>query len=124
MTSNRIRGTTPNIVSAARQLRQHMTLAERTLWEILKKRQLNGLRFRSQHPIGPFIVDFYCPEYRLVIELDGDIHDTQVDYDSARTDQFNAFGYQVIRFRNEEVMVNLENVLNQILEVVSLQNDT
>lgn len=71
--TKRIRGTTPDIV-AARRLRQNLTPAEKSLWQALKNRQLNGLKFRCQHPVGLFIVDFYCPQCRLVIELDGD-HD-------------------------------------------------
>ncbi|MGH2414934.1 MAG: endonuclease domain-containing protein, partial [Microcystaceae cyanobacterium] len=69
-----------------------------------------------QHPVGAFIVDFYCPECRLVIELDGSIHNQRFDYDAARTEQLNQFGYRVVRFRNEEVMTNLDDVLRQILD--------
>ncbi len=86
MKSQRIRGTTPNIIAAARQLRQQLTPAERQLWQALKNRQLKGWKFRCQHPIQSFVVDFYCPEHRLVVELDGDIHTQQVEYDAARTE--------------------------------------
>jgi very-short-patch-repair endonuclease len=82
----------------------------------LKNSQLNGFRFRCQHPIGSFIVDFYCPQNRLVIEVDGEIHDRQADYDAARTEQLNRFGYRVIRFRNQEIMTNLDSILQQILD--------
>jgi very-short-patch-repair endonuclease len=115
MKPDRIRGINPEIVAAARRLRQNLTPAEQKLWQALKNRQLNGLRFRCQHPVGSFIVDFYCPQCRLVIELDGEIHDQQVDYDTARTDQLKQFGYQVVRFRNQEVITNLDTVLCQIL---------
>ncbi|PSB15485.1 DUF559 domain-containing protein [Phormidesmis priestleyi ULC007] len=71
--SQRIRGTTPDIISAARQLRQNLTPAEKILWQALKNRQLNGWKFRVQHPIESFIVDFYCPHHRLIIELDSDV---------------------------------------------------
>jgi very-short-patch-repair endonuclease len=111
---DRIRGTTPTVVAAARRLRQNLTPAERRLWQALRKRQLNGLRFRCQHPIGSFIVDFYCPKRRLVIELDGSIHDQQLDYDAARTEALNRLGYSVVRFRNQEVMTQLEDVLLRI----------
>ncbi|MGV0027791.1 endonuclease domain-containing protein [Phormidesmis priestleyi] len=103
-------------MAAARQLRQNLTPAEKTLWQALKDRQLNGFKFRCQHPVGLFIVDFYCPQSRLVIELDGEIHDRQAGYDAARTEQLDRFGYRVIRFRNQEVMTNLDSVLQQILE--------
>ncbi|MES1026016.1 endonuclease domain-containing protein [Gloeocapsa sp. BRSZ] len=116
MKSKRIRGTTPSIVAAARNLRQNLTPAEKTLWQALRNRQLNGLKFLTQHAVGSFIVDFYCAECRLVVELDGEIHEQQLDYDTARTKQLQHFGLQVIRFRNQEVMTNLEGVLQQILK--------
>jgi very-short-patch-repair endonuclease len=115
MKPNRIRGTTPDIVTAARQLRLNLTPAEEILWQALKNRQLNGLKFRHQHPIGLFIVDFYCPQCRLIIELDGEIHDRQVDYDAVRTEQLNHFGYRVLRFRNQAVIKDLNDVLQKIL---------
>jgi very-short-patch-repair endonuclease len=121
MPPDRIRGTAPHIIAAARRLRLNLTPAEQKLWQALNKRQLNGLKFRCQHPVGPFIVDFYCPEHRLVIELDGSIHDQQAEQDTARTAQLNQFGYRVIRFRNETVRTNLEHVLHQILEATCSQ---
>jgi very-short-patch-repair endonuclease len=119
MPPDRIRGTAPDVIAAARRLRLNLTPAEQKLWQALSKRQLNGIKFRCQHPIGPFIVDFYCPEYRLVIELDGSIHDQQIEQDTARTAQLNQFGYHVIRFRNETVLTNLKHVLHQILEATN-----
>jgi very-short-patch-repair endonuclease len=119
MSSKRIRGTAPEITAAARRLRLNLTPAEQVLWSALDRRQLHGLKFRCQHAIGSFIVDFYCPQCRLVIELDGAIHDQQIDYDTARTKQLNQYGYKVIRFRNHEVMNNLENVLHRVLEASS-----
>ena len=115
-TTSRIRGTTPEIESAARQLRQQLTPAETRLWEAIRNRQLNGWRFRCQHPVGRFIVDFYCPAYKLVIEVDGDIHLEQVEYDTARTEQLEDYGYRVIRFNNDEVLTNLDRVLNAIVQ--------
>jgi very-short-patch-repair endonuclease len=115
MKPGRIRGTTPDLVIAARQLRQNLTPAEQTLWQALKNRQLNGLRFRCQHPLGSFIVDFYCPQCRLIVEVDGSIHSQQVEYDLARTKHLNQFGYQVVRFSNQDVMTNLNSVLQQIV---------
>jgi very-short-patch-repair endonuclease len=119
MPPDRIRGTAPDIIAAARRLRLNLTPAEQKLWQVLNKRQLNGMKFRCQHPVGPFIVDFYCPEHRLVIELDGSIHDQQTEQDAARTAQLNQFGYRVIRFRNETVLTNLDQVLHQILEAIT-----
>jgi very-short-patch-repair endonuclease len=70
----------------AQQLRREDTPAEAMLWSRLRNRQLNGLKFRRQHPIGRFIVDFCCAEQSLILEIDGSVHDQQADYDQARTD--------------------------------------
>ena len=115
-TTNRIRGTTVEIEEAARRLRRNMTPAEQTLWEALKGRQVAGLKFRCQHPVGPFVLDFYCPTRKLVVELDGGIHELQENRDQARTDQLADYGYRVIRFRNEEVFNDLDSVLQRILQ--------
>ncbi|MGD1908489.1 MAG: endonuclease domain-containing protein [Leptolyngbyaceae cyanobacterium] len=112
----RIRGTTPEIEQAARQLRQQLTSAEAKLWSALRGRQLKGIKFRCQHPIGRFIVDFYCPAYKLVIEVDGDSHTQQADYDRARTEHLQQFGYRVLRFTNQAVMRELPQVLQQIAQ--------
>jgi very-short-patch-repair endonuclease len=112
--------TSTGIQQRARELRQEMTRAEQLLWERLRNRQLAGLKFRRQHPLGPFITDFYCAEYRFVIEIDGDIHDFQEEQDEQRTRQFEEFGYRVIRFRNEEVESNIELVLKKIFEICQL----
>lgn len=115
-TTPRIRGTTPEIEAAARRMRRNMTPAEKKLWKALKGKKLGGLKFRAQHPVGPFILDFYCPACKLVVELDGDVHEEQAGYDEARTQQLQDYGYRVIRFRNEEVLTDLPSVLEQILE--------
>lgn len=119
--SPRIRGTTQKTERAARHLRQHLTPAEAQLWGVLCRRQLAGLKFRCQHPIGRFIVDFYCPSCKLVIEVDGDIHTQQIVYDEARTEQLQAFGYQVLRFTNEEVLRDLQTVLDRIVETAQVR---
>nr|WP_290227607.1 DUF559 domain-containing protein [Trichocoleus desertorum] len=118
-TTPRIRGTTPEIESAAKRLRYHLTPAEQLLWQALKGKQLYGLKFRCQHPVGPFIADFLCAKHKLIIELDGAVHDQQTEYDGARTQKLNEFGYRVIRFRNQEVFANLDAVLEQVLEAIS-----
>ena len=100
----------------ARQLRREMTPAEKLLWERLRDRRLHGLKFRRQHPYGPFVADFYCAEHRLVVELDGSIHATTADYDQARTRQLEAFGCRVLRFSNALVETALEEVLQAIWE--------
>ncbi len=119
-TTPRIRGTTPEIEAAARRLRRNLTPAEQKLWQALQRRQLAGLKFRAQHPVGPFILDFYCPAYKLVVELDGAMHEGQADQDAARTQQLENYGYRVIRFRNEEVFTDLPSVLDRILEAAQM----
>ena len=99
----------------AKELRQYMTPAEKALWQRLRARRLNGLKFRRQHPLGPFIADFYCAAHRLVIEVDGDIHETQAERDEVRTEQFEAYGYRVIRFSNVQVEQDIEAVLAEIV---------
>jgi very-short-patch-repair endonuclease len=72
------------------------------------------LKFRRQHALGPFIADFYCAEYRLVIDVDGYIHDGSISDDKSRTKHLEAYGYRVIRFRNEEIQNHLDQVLKTI----------
>jgi len=98
----------------ARELRQRMTPAETALWARLRKRQLAGLKFRRQHPIERFIVDFYCPSARLIVEVDGKIHDYQKRQDAARDAFLTQRGYRILRFRNESVLQNIEKVLDEI----------
>jgi very-short-patch-repair endonuclease len=112
--THRIRGTTPEIEEAARKLRKNLTPAESRLWEFLRNKQLEGLRFRCQHPVGRFILDFYCPSCKLVVEIDGEVHQFQEDYDEARTEKLNQYGYKVLRFTNEQVMNHLSEVLAEI----------
>jgi very-short-patch-repair endonuclease len=110
----RWRGITPELQQAAWLLRNRMTPAEQRLWEALRERRRSGLRFRRQHPVGQFVLDFYCPHHKLVVELDGGVHETQMDQDAARTAFLKAYGYRVIRFRNDEVFSHLESVLKAI----------
>jgi very-short-patch-repair endonuclease len=88
--------------------------ATRKLWSRLRNRQLNGFKIRRQHPIDRFIIDFYCDEAKLCIEVDGDSHAEQIEYDQARTAYLNELGYAVIRFTNREVFSQCEGVLQQI----------
>jgi very-short-patch-repair endonuclease len=100
----------------AKELRKVQTLAEQALWCKLRNRGLNGLKFRRQHPIGPFVADFYCAQHRIVIELDGGVHRGQIEQDAERTAQLAIYGYQVLRLQNEELERDLEGVLNKIAE--------
>ncbi len=99
-----------------KELRNNLTYAEVFFWQQVKKRQLDGRKFRRQTSIGPYIVDFYCPEEKLVIELDGEVHfkEESIKYDQERTKYIESLGLKVIRFENNEVIKNTEYVLNKI----------
>ena len=107
-----------------RELRQESTEAEKLLWKELRNRKLNGLKFRRQHPLDKFIADFYCNEKKLVVELDGSIHDGKInkDYDKSRTAMLEGLNVIVLRFKNEEGINNIKDVLNRIREVADLRN--
>ena len=111
---SRIRGTSPEIIQAARQLRTNLTPTEAKLWEALRNRQVLGLKFRCQHAVGNFILDFYCPAVKLAIEVDGKIHQHQQEYDRDRTEKLAEYGYSVLRFSNQEVLNELPQVLKKI----------
>ena len=89
----------------ARELRRNPTEAERLLWKHIRRRQLGGYRFRRQHPLGRYIVDFFCFEQRLVIEIDGGRHSERGIYDSRRTEWLEANGCKVMRFWNNQVLI-------------------
>ena len=99
--------------AAAKILRDNMTTYEKILWERLKSKQICGLRFRRQHPISFFIADFYCHDARLVIEIDGVIHNQQKDYDDGRSAEMEKFYIKIIRFTNSEVENNIEEVIRR-----------
>jgi very-short-patch-repair endonuclease len=101
-------------VERARTLRQTATAAERRLWWRLRARQLGGLKFRRQHGIGPYVVDFACLECGLVVELDGGQHALQSRAETRRTAFLNAEGYSILRLWNHEVFRNLDGVLEAI----------
>ncbi|CAN5659677.1 hypothetical protein BH10BAC5_BH10BAC5_25100 [soil metagenome] len=99
-----------------KNLRNLPTQPEQTLWLYLKNNSLSNLKFRRQQGIGNYIVDFYCPSKKLVIELDGDSHTEKeaIEYDKIRTEFFCSKGIKVIRFANEEVTKNIKRVLEEI----------
>ena len=107
-------GAKPSIFQAAHILRKNMTVQEIMLWEKLKEKKINGFRFRRQHPIDIFIVDFYFHEVKLVVEVDGEIHLTRTDYDIGRTAEMEKYGIKVIRFDNAEVENKIEDVIKRI----------
>ncbi len=101
-----------------RELRREQTEAETILWSLLRSRQLEGAKFRRQHSFGRFIIDFYCPASRLVIELDGAVHDTPEAQlaDNERGHVLSELGLYIIRFPNDEVIYNTNRVLEKIRE--------
>ena len=114
----------PTILARARELRRPMTPQETKLWQHLRGKQLYGIKFRRQHPIFRFILDFYCPQYKLVIEIDGESHaePDQQRYDEARTAWLEEEqGLRVIRFANQDVDTNLEGVLAEIARACGVE---
>jgi very-short-patch-repair endonuclease len=103
----------------ASELRREMTPAERQLWARLRANRLQGFHFRRQQIIEPYIVDFYCHQAGLIIEVDGDVHAGQQDYDRQREQQLQARGLRVLRFTNREVVNQLDEVLHTILTACS-----
>ena len=99
-----------------RQLRRDSTKAEILLWNALRSKQFMSLKFRRQHSVGNYILDFYCDKIRLAIEVDGETHSTahQQEYDRARTEWLNSMFIRVIRFTNDEVIEDLEGVLKRL----------
>jgi very-short-patch-repair endonuclease len=110
----------PIKVVRARELRENATRAEKKLWSRLRSRQIAGAKFRRQHPIGSYIVDFFCDEALLAIELDGGGHADaeQKEYDAARTEYLAGQGIRVLRFWNNEVLENTDGVLELILRTL------
>jgi very-short-patch-repair endonuclease len=107
----------PRPTKRAQQLRNNSTDAERRLWRRLSRRQLEGLKFSRQMPVGPFICDFMCRERRLVVEVDGGQH-AESARDAGRTAFLEAEGFRVIRFWNNDVLGNIDGVLQIIAEAL------
>ena len=108
-----------DIRAKARALRIKMTDAEQHLWQHLRRRQMNGHKFRRQFSLSQYIVDFVCLEQRLIIEIDGGQHSEQVEYDTKRTRFLESDGFRVIRFWNNEVLTETKAVLDVIEAVLS-----
>jgi very-short-patch-repair endonuclease len=115
------KGVAPTFLEQARLLRSTQTKAEIIFWAAVRNRQLAESKFRRQHQIGPYIVDFCCTEARLVVELDGGYHDTpeQIALDVIRDAALQDFGFRVLRFTNTEVEEDLDFVLTKLNEVLS-----
>lgn len=100
----------------ARELRRNQTPAEKTLWNVLRKKKLHGLKFYRQVGIDRFVADFYCPKKAVIVEVDGGIHCTkaQKEHDEIRSDLLQERGFRILRVRNEDVLFRLEDVLDEI----------
>jgi very-short-patch-repair endonuclease len=115
----------PPILLMAREMRHPQTPAEATLWRALRDRRLS-YKFRRQHPIDRFIVDFYCAQVKLCIEIDGAKHfePEQMEYDAARTAYLQELGYKLIRFTNDDIRYNIHTVVDEIIRTIeqSMEN--
>ncbi|EAZ82428.1 endonuclease domain-containing protein [Algoriphagus machipongonensis] len=112
----------PEIFRRAKELRMKLTPSENILWERIRANRLNDLHFRRQHPVSKYILDFYCHQYRLGIELDGEIHNKidQKARDVAREEDLKALGIHILRFKNSFVIQETDEVLKLIL--VEIEN--
>ncbi len=113
----------PYILELQKANRQNPTVAEEILWRVLRGGNLEGVRFLRQKAFGRYIVDFYCSSAKLVIELDGTVHDTHdaQTYDAIRTETLEAQGLQILRFRNEMILEQLPEVIKKIKEIIRPQ---
>lgn len=115
MTLRPLKRVTNQTRKRAVELRRVATEPEKLLWSVLSRRQLGGLKFRRQHPIEPYIVDFYCAAANFAIELDGESHEGRQEYDEQRTSFLRGIGLTIFRVTNDEVLNNLEGVAEAIL---------
>jgi very-short-patch-repair endonuclease len=102
----------------ARRLRRDQTLAEKAFWALVRNRRLGGYRFLRQVAIDRYFADFVCEAAKVIVELDGPVHDGREDYDARRTETLEMFGYVVMRFRNEQVLADLGRVADDLLAVL------
>jgi very-short-patch-repair endonuclease len=106
----------PRLKKISRTLRKNMTLSEILLWQQLKKKQALGYDFHRQKPIDKYVVDFYCPRLKLVIEIDGDSHDGKEDADRKRQEKLESLGLTVMRFWDSDVKSNVDGIVEQLRE--------
>ncbi len=123
LSENMWKGASQQIFSNAKKLRENQTKAEEKLWLAVKDNQIEGYKFRRQHPLSIYIVDFYCHALKLVIEIDGGYHfkEEQQLLDKKRTADIEFQGLKVIRFTNEEIMFNLPEILDKIKLFINLE---
>lgn len=113
----------PNLKALASELRKHGTLAEVLLWQHLKGRKLHGLDFHRQKPVDNYILDFFCPQAMLAIEIDGESHREIYDKDQDRQARLESLGITILRYRDEDVKANLEGVIQSITQWIQEAKD-
>ncbi|MGN7990212.1 endonuclease domain-containing protein [Pedobacter sp. 22226] len=120
--NNLFHGANSKLFEFSKALRRKQTDAEEMMWQCLRNRKILNFKFRRQHPVHQYIADFYCHEAKLIIEIDGRIHNNpeNQEYDQNRTDELKKIGIKVIRFTNEDVSNNLDEVVNIIKSYLSL----
>jgi len=106
------------MVPLAKKLRKKQTAAEKLLWEQIKERKLMGFKFRRQAPFGRYILDFYCTEKHLALEVDGPSHEERKEYDANRDSFIKSAGVKTLRFTNKDIRLNLPEVLQIILSIL------
>lgn len=117
---------TPHLMHRSAQLRENETEAEKVFWQLVKDNKVSGYKFRRQHALAHYVVDFYCHKLQLVIELDGSIHDLKemIESDLQRQKELEMMGMKVHRFNNEEVLEQPARVIEQLQHIISqLEND-
>lgn len=112
------------MLERAKKLRGEMTPAEKILWKEVRANRLQGLHFRRQQIVHGYFADFYCHQHELIVELDGEIHAFQKEYDAERETYLIALGFRIIRFKNEEITKNLKGALQKIVEECKAKKTT
>jgi len=115
---------TKRLIRNAKRLRQQATFPERLLWSKLRRGQIFGFRFRRQHAIKNFVVDFCCSDALLIIEVDGDSHLGRAQYDAERQSQLEEMGYRVMRVSNDDILSDIDSVVDGIANAVKRANRT
>jgi very-short-patch-repair endonuclease len=114
-------GAKPELFKYAQEMRKNPTESEKVLWHILRKFRYKGYVFRRQHPVDIFIADFYCHKLKLIVEVDGDVHDSEqaIEYDDGRSAELEKYGLRIIRFTNDQVLKETEKVTFQIQNYIA-----
>jgi len=115
-------GAKPELFRYAQEMRKNPTESEKVLWNILRKFRYKGYIFRRQHPIDIFIADFYCHKLKLIVEVDGEVHDSEqaMEYDDGRSAELEKYGLNIIRFTNYQVLKEPDKVTNHIQSYISI----